>query len=194
MGGPGTHASYGSAWANLCNTPFRLYKHFTHEGGIVTPFIVHWPRGVRNPNRWVRGPAHVMDIMPTLIEVGGAAYPRQRAGRPVIPVEGASLASAFRSAAALPDRTLCFQHEGAKAIHKGRWKLVLGKRFPHDARWELYDLQADPCELDDLAAKQPARVAELAAEWETWAKRTGLHAGSHGPARPKQDRSAKSDR
>jgi arylsulfatase len=116
-----------------------------------------------------------MDIMPTLIEVAGAAYPEARGGRPILPMEGVSLAPTFASGGRLPDRAICFQHEGARAIRKGRWKLVLGKRFPRPARWELYDIAADPCETGDLAAKQPDVVAELAREWEAWARRTGLH-------------------
>ena len=173
MGGPGTHMSYGSAWANLCNTPFRLYKHFTHEGGILTPFIVHWPAGIREPNRWVRDNAHVMDLMPTLTEVSGAVYPSERNGVKVTPLEGVSLVPLFRGKAPLPERAICLQHEGACAITKGRWKLVLGKRFPYPAKWELYDLAEDPCEMTDLAAKRPDLVAGLSAEWRAWAVRTG---------------------
>lgn len=174
MGGPGTHLSYGSAWANLGNTPFRLYKHFTHEGGIITPLIVHWPAGITQSNRWVRDPAHVMDLMPTLVAVAGASYPKRRGDFDVPAMEGISLASTFRSTNALPGRALCFQHEGARAIRKGQWKLVWGKRFPAAVKWELYDLEADPCESNDLAAQKPQLVAELAAEWDAWAERTGL--------------------
>jgi len=173
MGGPDSHMAYGSGWANLCNTPFRLYKHFTHEGGILTPFIIHWPDGVREPNRWVRDPAHVMDVMPTLVEISGATYPRERNGKPVTACEGVSLAPVFRTTAALPERAICLQHEGACAIHKGRWKLVLGKRFPAAPAWELYDLKADPCEMNDLAANHPELVTSLATEWLAWAARTG---------------------
>ena len=188
MGGPGSHMAYGSAWANLCNTPFRLYKHFAHEGGMITPFIVHWPGGVDKPDRWVRDPVHVMDIMPTLVEVAGASYPTAREGLLVQPVEGISLVPAFRSTAALPGRSLCIQHEGARSIRKGRWKLVLGKRFPQEARWELYDIQVDPCETRDLAAKHSEVVAELSREWEQWAQRTGSFGPRDNPAKPKPRR------
>ena len=173
MGGPGSHMSYGSAWANLCNTPFRLYKHFTHEGGILTPFIVHWPKGVQNPDRWVRDPAHVMDLMPTLVEISGATYPSERNRVPITPIEGVSLAATFRSTDPLPERAICIQHQGAYAIRKGQWKLVMGKRFPQPAEWELYDIKADPIEMNDLAAKHPDLVASLSSEWFAWAKRTG---------------------
>jgi arylsulfatase len=182
MGGPGTHMSYGSAWANLCDTPFRLYKHFTHEGGIITPFIVHWPQGVRDTDRWIRDPAHIMDIMSTLMEVGGATYPQQRKGVAVLPPEGISLVPTFCSReASLPERSLCFQHEGARAIRKGQWKLVMGKRFPKEAQWELYDIKADPCETLDLAARHPEVVTALSKEWDAWAKRTGSFARREKP-------------
>lgn len=194
MGGPGTHMSYGSGWANLGNTPFRLYKHFTHEGGIRTPFIAHWPAGIRQPGRWVRDPAHVMDVMPTLVELAGARYPSQRDGQAVTPPEGVSLAPLLRAAdTALAERALCFQHEGAFAIQRGRWKLVRGKRVPYEPQWELYDLAADPTEARDLAAAQPERVAALKREWEEWARRTGTPTAPHTPppvkgAKQKQSR------
>jgi arylsulfatase len=188
MGGPGTHLSYGSGWANLCNTPFRLYKHFTHEGGILTPFIIHWPKGIQQPDRWVRDPAHVMDVMPTLVELSGATYPRERNGKPVTPVEGLSLAPTFRSTAALPERAICIQHERAYAIRKGQWKLVMGKRFPREATWELYDIKSDPTEMNDLAANHPELVASLSNEWQAWAERTGTlkpAAGNQGKKKAK---------
>jgi arylsulfatase len=173
MGGPGSYIAYGSGWANLCNTPFRLYKHFTHEGGINTPFIVHWPKGVTQPGRWVRDRTQVIDIMPTLAEATASRYPETREGHPVPPREGISLLPAFQSKDPLPARSIFIQHEGAAAIQKGKWKLVKGKRFPHQAQWELYDLDADPVELKDLAAAQPELVAALSAEWLQWAARTG---------------------
>ncbi len=179
MGGPGQEEmSYGSAWANLCNTPFRLYKHFTHQGGIITPFIVHWPAGVQSPGRWVRDPAHIIDIMATMAEVGQAAYPTNRNGHPVLPMEGVSLTPTFKADGALALRSICFQHEGSRAIENGNWKLVYSRvtsaqRGPNAlVTWELYDLSKDPCETMDLAAKYPERVKAMAEEWEAWAKRT----------------------
>jgi arylsulfatase A-like enzyme len=173
MGTTADEMSYGSAWANLSNTPFRLYKHFTHEGGITSPCVIHWPAGIRDPDRWVRDPVHVMDLLPTLVDVTGATYPKQRNGRDVQPMEGVSLAPVLRSGAALAERAICYQHQGARAIRKGAWKLVFGKRFPTAPTWELYNLKADPVECHDLAAAQPERVAELTKAWEQWAQRTG---------------------
>jgi len=173
VGGPGTYHSYGSGWANLGNTPFRLYKHFTHEGGIAVPLIVHWPAGIGAPDRWVRQPAHVMDVMPTLLEAAGARYPAARDGHELPPLEGRSLLPAIRGER-LPERVLGFDHQGARALRQGDWKLVRGKRMPCEIRWELYNLAEDRCELTDLAASEPARVQAMSAAWEAWARRVGV--------------------
>ncbi len=173
MGGPDSHMSYGSAWANLGNTPFRLYKHFTHQGGIVTPFIVHWPEGITTPGRWVRDPAHIIDVMPTLVELSGATYPNEFQGKKITPMEGTSLLPAFKGDALAP-RALAFQHQGARALREGDWKLVCGKRYPAEIAWELYNISEDPCEMNDLAAKVPERVAVMSENWLAWARRVGL--------------------
>jgi len=170
IGGRGTCQSYGSGWANLGNTPFRLYKHFTHEGGISTPFIVHCPKGVTTRGGWVRQPAHLMDVMPTLIEAAGATYPGMFRGKAIRPLEGTSLLPAMRGDP-LPARSIGFEHEGARAYRKGDWKLVWSKRMPSEIRWELYNLAEDRCETNDLAGEDPDRVRSLAAEWEQWARR-----------------------
>lgn len=170
IGGRGTHQSYGSAWANLGNTPFRLYKHFTHEGGISTPFIAHWPKGIKDSDRWVRDPAHVKDVMATVIEATGAVYPTQHHGVEITPLEGDSLMPAMNGQA-LQERTLGFDHQGARALRQGDWKLVWGKRMPYEIKWELYNLAEDRCEMHDLADKDPERVKKMAAAWEAWADR-----------------------
>ncbi len=174
MGGPSSDMAYGSAWANLCNTPFRLYKHYAHQGGITTPFIVHWPAGIQSPDRWVRDPAHIMDIMPTLVEASHAAYPKQHGGKPILPMEGVSLMPLFKNGGTLPGRSICFQHEGSKAIGKGSWKLVEGVGLPGEPAWELYNLSKDPCETENLAAQHPEVVEQLSKEWDAWATRVGL--------------------
>ncbi len=173
IGGHGTHQSYGSAWANLGNTPFRLYKHFTHEGGISTPFIAHWPNGVARQEQWIRDPAHMLDVLPTLLEVAGAKYPVNLNGHQVTPLEGTSLLPAMRGAA-MAERVLGFDHQAAHALRKGDWKAVYSKRMPHELQWELYNLADDRCEMHDLADTQPERVQAMAAEWEQWARRIGV--------------------
>lgn len=170
IGGRGTHQSYGSAWASLGNTPFRMYKHFTHEGGINGPCIAHWPKGIGAPDKWVRDPAHVMDVMPTLLDVAGAEYPKEVEGRKILPVEGISLLPAMRGDV-VAERTIGFDHQGARALRKGDWKLVWSKRMPEKVEWELYNLAEDRCETKDLAGDEPDMVAELAKEWEAWARR-----------------------
>ena len=173
IGGPGTHQSYGSAWANLGNTPFRLYKHFTHEGGISTPFIAHWPKKFRGRQDWIREPAHVMDVLPTLIEASGAEYPSQRNGKSLTPLAGVSLLPLFQGES-LPIRSIGFDHQGAHALRRGDWKIVWSKRMPHEIRWELYNLAEDRCELNDLADEQPERVQAMAEEWDQWARHVGV--------------------
>ncbi|MEM7473527.1 MAG: sulfatase-like hydrolase/transferase [Planctomycetota bacterium] len=173
IGGRGTHQSYGSAWSNLGNTPFRLYKHFTHEGGISTPFIAHWPNGIGKPDKWIRHPAHVMDIMPTLIDAAGAEYPKELNGHAITPMEGRSLLTAFQGND-LPQRIIGFDHQAAHAIREGDWKAVFGKRMPQKVEWELYNLADDRCELVDLAEQFPDRLADMRTKWEGWAKRVGV--------------------
>ena len=173
MGGPGTYHSYGSGWANLGNTPFRLYKHFTHEGGVATPFIAHWPEGIPNPGRWVRERGHVIDVMPTLRAAAGADYPSDFAGRTVQSEEGMNLLPVFNGES-LPARTLFFEHQAARGIIQGDWKAVWGKRMPSEIRWELYNLSADRAETTDLAREHPETVRELAAKWAQYAERTGI--------------------
>lgn len=175
IGGRGTDHSYGSAWANLGNTPFRLYKHFTHEGGISTPFIAHWPNGLGKRDHWVHDPAHLMDIMPTLIDVTGAHYPATLNGHTITPMEGTSLLPAMRGGA-LPMRTIGFDHQDAHALRQGDWKAVYSKRMPHELKWELYNLAEDRCELNDLAEKFPERIKQMSSEWEAWARRVKVSA------------------
>jgi len=173
MGGPGTYHAYGSGWANLGNTPFRLYKHFTHEGGITTPFLFHWPAGIERSGDWERTPAHLIDVMPTLCELAGADYPEKIGEHAIQPMEGRSLLPLLRGEP-VPDRALGFEHQAARAWRDGRWKLVWGKRMPEAPRWELYDLETDRCETTDLAAEHPERVAEMAKAWDAWGRRIGV--------------------
>lgn len=173
MGGPGTYHSYGSGWANLGNTPFRLYKHFTHEGGSATPFIAHWPAGIANAGAWVRERGHIIDVMPTVRAAAGAQYPLDYGGRAVQPEEGVSLLGAF-DGGTLAARTLFFEHQGARAVLDGKWKAVWSKRMPREIQWELYDLEADRSETSDLALDHPDIVRRLSGRWRDYAARTGL--------------------
>ena len=166
----GYFLTYGKGWANASNTPFRLYKHWVHEGGIASPLIAHWPKGIAARGELRREPCHLVDLAPTLVELAGARYPRSRAGHAVPPMEGVSLVSAFHGAPLQRDRPLFFEHEGNRAVRDGRWKLVAR----HGAPWALYDLELDREETIDLAAAHPARVEALRAAWEAWAERVGV--------------------
>jgi arylsulfatase len=165
-----TYMSYGRSWANLSNTPFREYKHWVHEGGISTPFIAHWPAGLPTDGSLCRVPSQLVDVLPTIADAARAGYPTQRNGRDVPPAEGVSLLSALRGQRDEGERDLFWEHEGNCAVRRGRWKLVRKHRGP----WELYDIEADRTELDDLASVHPDLVVTLAEAWQTWADRCGV--------------------
>ena len=169
-GGPNSNLFLGMNWAGLTTTPFRRFKHFTHEGGIASPFIAHWPRGVRGRNRIDHQPGHLVDLMATIVDVTGARYPREFKGRTIQPMEGVSLRSAFAGGRISRTQPIFWEHEGNRAIRSDRWKLV--SRYP--AGWELYDMTADRVERDDLAARHPDVVRKLASEWEAWAQRANV--------------------
>lgn len=178
MGQPGTYHSYGSGWANASNTPWRFYKHYAHEGGISTPFVAHWPAGIRRRGAVEHQPAHLVDVMATCVEASGARYPKEWRGQPVLPMEGAPLAPAF-AGRPMPTRTLAWEHEGSRAIRSGNWKLTaLGPQ----GKWELYDIDRDRIEMNDLAEKYPDKVRDMAVQWDAWARRTGALPWPWGPA------------
>ena len=170
MPGPeNTYQSYGTAWANLSNTPFRLYKHWTHEGGIATPLIAHWPAGLKDRGAIRHTPGYLPDIMATIVDLTGAHYPDTFEGHAIEPIEGTSLVRVLQGQEI--DRPPMFwEHEGNAAVRVGKWKLV--RNYP--GPWELYDLEADRTELHDVAAMHPDRVREMSAAYEAWAKRCGV--------------------
>ena len=173
MPGPAdTYIAYGQGWANVSDTPFREYKHFTHEGGISTPLIAHWPAGIA-PDRaggLERQPSHLIDLMATCVDLAGATYPAEVAGKPLKPLAGVSLRPAFAGAPLHRPGPLFWEHEGNRAVRDGRWKLVAKEDKP----WELYDVDADRSELHDLAKAEPSRVRVMAAAWDAWAARSDV--------------------
>ncbi len=164
VGDRGSYQAYGEAWANASNTPLRLYKQWVHEGGIATPFIVHWPHGIAGPGRITDSPGHVIDLMATIGDLAGANMET---------MDGQSLVPVLSDAsAAIPDRTLYWEHIGNRAIRRGDWKLVSDRRT---GEWELFNLATDPTELHDLATRHPDMVHRLAEAWQTWADSIGVH-------------------
>jgi len=179
----------GPLWGQVCNTPFRKFKVWVHDGGIASPLIAHWPTGIPASQRGkiVSGPAHIMDLFPTCLDAAAVKHPTTFANHPVQPLEGISLLPALRGEiATLPmDRTLFWERMGNEAMRQGDWKLVRGygpaagdggiaTSGPRTGVWELYDTAADPGETSDLATSQPERVKTMQSQFESWAKRVGV--------------------
>jgi arylsulfatase len=166
-GSEDTYQSYGIPWANASNTPFRLYKHWVHEGGISTPLIAHWPAGVQKPGRFEDEPGHLIDVMATCVDAAKAKYPAAVESAGIQPMEGRSLLPLLQGRRGGPERDLYWEHEGNRAIRRGRWKLV----SRHPGPWELYDVAADRTETRNLAADHPDHVRDLESRYNAWAKR-----------------------
>jgi arylsulfatase A-like enzyme len=164
MSSRGTYHSVGSGWANASNTPWRMYKHYSHEGGISAPCIMHWPAGFARRNAIEQVPAHLIDLMPTIVEAAGAPYPERIDTRQILPMAGVSLVGTLRGKH-MAERTLYFEHEGTRAVREARYKLTALRGEP----WKLYDMVHDRTELVDLAARHPGLVEDLAKKWDLWA-------------------------
>jgi arylsulfatase len=164
-----TFASYGVEWANVSNTPFRLYKSWVHEGGIATPFIAHWP-AVLQRGGLIHAIGHLIDLMPTCLEVAQATYPALRQGQPTLPLEGKSLLPLLRGGTAPEDRVLFWEHEGNRAVREGPWKLVA----VNEDAWELYNMKEDRTEGKNLAKDHPEKVRALIGRYDEWACRCGV--------------------
>ena len=167
-GGADTYHGYGKAWANVSNTPFRQYKHWVHEGGISTPLVAHWPKGIapKLRGKLEHQPAHLIDLMATCVDLAKADYPKKVNGKEIVPIQGVSLKPVFAGKTLGRKNPIFWEHEGNRAIRIGKWKLVAkGANGP----WELYDLDADRSELNDLSEKHSERTKEMADKWEAWA-------------------------
>jgi arylsulfatase len=182
----------GTAWANFQNTPFRWFKRYVHEGGIATPLIAHWPRGIAEPGRTSWEPGHVMDVMATCLDITGLDYPKKHEGAAITPLEGKSFLPTLKGQEDPPGRPrrgtggkrvqedanqprprhkfLFWEHEGHRAVRSKDWKLVALQGEP----WELYDLQEDRVELNNLAASNGPLVEDLKEAWEQWADRCNV--------------------
>jgi arylsulfatase A-like enzyme len=164
-----TFASIGPVWANVVNTPYQLAKAESYEGGIRTPMIAFWPKGIpaAQKGKFNKTVAHLTDFMPTFLQLAKADYPAQYDNRTITPMQGISLVPALTQGTENTDRTLYNEHFRARYVRSGEWKLVSTAR---DTTWHLYKIKEDQTELHDLAAQQPAKVQELAAQWQQWAR------------------------
>ncbi|MEL6896252.1 MAG: arylsulfatase [Planctomycetota bacterium] len=161
---PGSAASYlclGPGFSSACNTPFRRHKTWVHEGGCASPLVVHWPAGFSGRGEMRRAPAHMVDILPTILDVAGVSKPNVWNGQAVPPAPGKSLVDVFAKDQGIDREYLWWSHEGNRAIRVGDWKLVASK----GAAWSLYDLSVDRAESNDLASTMPGKVRELALLW-----------------------------
>ncbi len=164
---PGSAASYlclGPGGSTVANTPFRRHKIWVHEGGISTPLIVHWPKGIAARGELRHDVGHVIDFVPTLLELAGGQAGDTWHGAKVPPLPGRSLVPAFAKDGAVKRDFLFFSHSGNHALRVGDWKLVSAN--DNADAWELYNLATDRAESSNLAAKQPGRVKEMAARWQ----------------------------
>ncbi|MEZ6045890.1 MAG: arylsulfatase [Planctomycetaceae bacterium] len=168
-----TYTTCGPGWAYASNTPFRRYKQWVHEGGISTPFIVYWPGQIEG-GTFNRNMGHIIDVLPTCVELAGTSYPEAYKGKEIEPVEGVSLLSAMKSGELEPelnDRTLFWEWSGSRAIRQGNWKLCWDRGIKE---WELYDISQDRTELHDQAQSNPARVKQMSQSWLNWAEQTSV--------------------
>jgi arylsulfatase len=181
---PGSAASYlclGPGFSSAGNTPHRRHKTWVHEGGISSPLIAHWPKGITAKNELRHTPAHLIDIVPTVLDLAAITKPTEWQGQPIPAAPGKSLVPALAKDETIARDSLWWLHEGNRAVRVGDWKLVAAKDDP----WELYDLKTDRAEQHNLAAKQPDKVKELAQVWQTQTDRTVELAKKTLPDRPK---------
>jgi arylsulfatase len=175
-GAEDTFVAYGKGWANVSNTPFSGYKHDGREGGISTPFIMHWPDGIATKYRgWINhNPTHLIDVMPTLLDAAKIDYPTERNGQSILPAEGISLLPALSGQSLVREQPLGFEHHGNLALRDGDWKIVSMYQKGQPTKWQLFNLADDRTELHDLAESNPQKLAEMVGQWETWAEHVGV--------------------
>ena len=178
VGSSDSYESYGRCWAEVSNTPFRLWKCEVHEGGIATPMIASWPRGISAKGSVNRQPGHLIDIMPTCLDISSGHYPDEYNGQKIQPMEGRSFAPVFHGSERKENEELAWEHLASRGIRCGQWKLV-SRVKDHwkqatPSPWELYDIETDRTEMNNLAAAMPEKVQELTARFDQWARRIGV--------------------
>jgi arylsulfatase len=164
-----TFMSYDLPWANASNTPFRLFKRWTHEGGISTPFILSWPKRINEPSI-VHEPTHIIDIAATIYDAAQAVYPKEYNGNPITALEGASFLEVIDKGSWNRSDSIFWEHEGSRAMRSGEWKLVseVGEG------WELYNMSEDRTELNNLAEKEKDRLLKMQESYKEWMYRCGV--------------------
>ncbi len=170
-GEKGSYIAYGKEWANLGNVPFRMYKSYTHEGGISTPLIVHYPKLIKKAFQTDQV-GHIMDIMPTCLDLAGATYPKSFNSNTIKPVEGKSLMPILKGSSRKSHEFIAWEHFDSRAIRKDNWKLVWSRE---NKKWELYDLAKDRSEMNDLSGKNSPKVIELTSLYNQWSDRVGVN-------------------
>ncbi|NQZ76384.1 MAG: sulfatase-like hydrolase/transferase [Ekhidna sp.] len=177
QGGPNSFPSYGIPWANASNTPYAYFKSYLHEGGILTPLIIHYPakikKGMINSNTL----GHISDIMPTVLELAGIDYPSTIGERDITPLAGRSFLNSFTNPEEKGRDTIFWEHEFHRAVRAGDWKLVSPYKVKGKKKivnkWELYNLTEDPTEQNDLSNRFPNRVDEMSLAYENWRQKVG---------------------
>ena len=177
--------AYDTEWAQVSNTPFRKYKQWIHEGGITTPMIIRWPTQVMS-NTISSEPGTFLDMMPTLLEAAGTAYPAAFENRSLLPPEGISLLPLWRNDTLRRQRPMFWEFWGSRAVRDGDWKLVAERGGP----WELYNLREDRTESTNLMNERPARAKRMVTQYDEWAQRVGALTAEESRQRPlnQQDR------
>lgn len=165
------YASVGPAWGWAQNAPFKKHKSHTCEGGVLTPCIAWWPGQIKS-GEITRQPAHIIDIMPTLLELAGGEYPAKHDGQEILPVEGKSMVPVLYGKQREPHEQLAWEWSGNRALREGDWKVVWQSKIK---QWELYNLAEDRCETTNLAAEQPGLTERLGKAWVEWAQKTELN-------------------
>ena len=178
-----TFLSIGPGWSSLCNAPFRRHKTWVHEGGIHTPFIAHWPNGITTKGEVRHTPGHVVDVVPTVLELATGKAVTKPATPDAPEFAGRSLVPAFARDGTVKRESLWWQHEGNRALRAGDWKIVAAGK---ESGWELYDLKTDPTETKNVAKDHPEKVRELAAEWQKQTDAYTAQAKKDAPPAPKR--------
>ncbi|MEX0321774.1 MAG: arylsulfatase [Puniceicoccaceae bacterium] len=159
----GRYDTFGPSWAQVSETPLRKWKGSSHEGGINTPLIAHWPAVIQPTKKWYREPVHLIDILPTILDITGAEYPGESSEADIPPVDGVSFLAALKGGTHQREKPLFFQFGGGSAMRDGKWKLVRSRK-----EWELYDFSKYRTENQDLAVEMPELVKQMSRAWETW--------------------------